>query len=147
MIGNAMIERPDLFRVMFPMVGVLDSVGAALRDPNGPVNWPEFGDPNTEAGFKALVGMSAYQKVKDGTPFPAVMLYHGYNDPRVAVWHSAKMAARLQRASNSGNPVLLNVDYQAGHGVGSAQASVNAQRADILSFMFWQFGKEGWSPR
>jgi prolyl oligopeptidase len=147
MIGNALIERPDLFRVMFPMVGVLDSVGAALRDPNGPVNWPEFGDPNTEAGFKALVGMSAYQKVKDGTPFPAVMLYHGYNDPRVAVWHSAKMAARLQRASSSGNPVLLNVDYQAGHGVGSAQASVNAQRADIVSFMFWQFGMEGWSPQ
>ncbi|MGQ0800680.1 MAG: prolyl oligopeptidase family serine peptidase [Pseudomarimonas sp.] len=147
MIGNALIERPDLFRVMFPMVGVLDSVGAALRDPNGPVNWPEFGDPNTEAGFKALVGMSAYQKVKDGTPFPAVMLYHGYNDPRVAVWHSAKMAARLQRASSSEHPVLLNVDYQAGHGIGSAQASVNAQRADIISFMFWQFGMEGWSPQ
>ncbi|MFO7704331.1 MAG: prolyl oligopeptidase family serine peptidase [Halopseudomonas sp.] len=144
MIGNAMIERPDLFRVMLPMVGVLDSVGAALRDPNGPVNWPEFGDPNTEAGFKALVGMSAYQKVKDGTPFPAVMLYHGYNDPRVAVWHSAKMAARLQRASSSGMPVLLNVDYQAGHGIGSAQASVNALRADILTFMFWQFEMESW---
>ncbi len=147
MIGNAMIERPDLFRVMLPMVGVLDSVGAALRDPNGPVNWPEFGDPNTEDGFKALVAMSAYQKVKDGTPFPAVMLYHGYNDPRVAVWHSAKMAARLQRASSSNNPVLLNVDYEAGHGVGSAQSSVNAQRADIVSFMFWQFGMEGWSPQ
>jgi len=147
MIGNALIERPDLFRVMLPMVGVLDSVGAALRDPNGPVNWPEFGDPNTEAGFKALVGMSAYQKVQDGTPFPAVMLYHGYNDPRVAVWHSAKMAARLQRASSSGHPILLNVDYQAGHGIGSAQASVNAQRADIISFMFWQFGMEGWSPQ
>ncbi len=146
MIGNALVERPDLFRVMFPMVGVLDSVGAALRDPNGPVNWPEFGDPNTEAGFKALVGMSAYQKVKDGTPYPAVMLYHGYNDPRVAVWHSAKMAARLQRASSSDNPVLLNVDYQAGHGIGSAQDSVNAQRADIMSFMYWQFGMEGWSP-
>lgn len=147
MIGNAMVERPDLFRVMFPMVGVLDSVGAALRDPNGPVNWPEFGDPNTEAGFKALVGMSAYQKVQDGTAFPAVMLWHGYNDPRVAVWHSAKMAARLQRASSSGKPVLLNIDYQAGHGVGSAQASVNAQRADLISFMFWQFGMEGWAPR
>jgi len=53
-------------------------VGAALRDPNGPVNWPEFGNPNTEASFKALVGMSAYQKVQDGTSFPAVMLYHGW---------------------------------------------------------------------
>lgn len=146
MIGNAMVERPDLFGVMIPQVGVLDSVGAALRDPNGPVNWPEFGDPNTEEGFKSLVGMSAYHKVKDGTPFPAVMLTHGYNDPRVAVWHSAKMAARLQRATSSGKPVLLNVDYDAGHGVGSAQSSVDAQRADLITFMLWQFGTEGFAP-
>jgi prolyl oligopeptidase len=147
MIGNAMIERPDLFGVMIPAVGVMDSVGAALRDPNGPVNWPEFGDPNTEAGFKSLVGMSAYHKVRDGTAFPAVMLPHGYNDPRVAVWHSAKMTARLQRASRSDNPVLLNVDYDAGHGVGSAQSSINAQRADLISFMLWQFGVEGYEPQ
>ncbi len=147
MIGNAMVERPDLFGVMVPQVGVMDSVGAALRDPNGPVNWPEFGDPNTEAGFKSLVGMSAYHKVKDGTAYPAVMLPHGYNDPRVAVWHSAKMAARLQRASNSGKPVLLNVDYDAGHGVGSSQTSVDAQRADLISFTLWQFGVEGYAPQ
>jgi hypothetical protein len=88
-----------------PQVGVLDSVGAALRDPNGPVNWPEFGDPNTEDGFKSLVGMSAYQKVRDGTPFPAVMLSHGFNDPRVAVWHSAKdggTAATRQQQREAG---------------------------------------------
>lgn len=146
MIGNAMLERPDLFGAMVPQVGVLDSVGAALRDPNGPVNWPEFGDPNTEAGFKALVGMSAYHKVRDGTRFPPVLLMHGYNDPRVAVWHSAKMAARLQRANAGDAPVLLDIDYDAGHGVGSAQSSVNAQRADIISFMLWQFGVEGFAP-
>jgi prolyl oligopeptidase len=147
MIGNAMLERPDLFAVMVPQVGVMDSVGAALRDPNGPVNWPEFGDPNTEAGFKSLVGMSAYHKVRDDTKLPAVMLTHGYNDPRVAVWHSAKMGARLQRASSSGKPILLNIDYAAGHGVGSSQSSVNAQRADLLTFMLWQFGSEGFAPR
>lgn len=146
MIGNAMIERPDLFMVMVPQVGVLDAVGGALRDPNGPVNWPEFGNPNNEDGYKALVGMSAYHKVRDGTRYPAVMLPHGYNDPRVAVWHSAKMAARLQRASTSGRPVLLNVDFDAGHGVGSAQSSINAQRADIIAFMLWQFGVEGYAP-
>jgi prolyl oligopeptidase len=147
LIGNAMIERPDLFAAAMPGVGVLDSVGAALRDPNGPVNWPEFGDPNTEEGFKALVGMSAYHKVEDGTPFPAVMLSHGYNDPRVAVWHSAKMGARLQRASTSGKPVLLNIDYDAGHGIGTAQSSINEERADLISFMLWQFGVEGFAPQ
>ncbi|GAB3371439.1 prolyl oligopeptidase family serine peptidase [Lysobacter rhizosphaerae] len=146
LIGNALIERPDLFGAVMPQVGVLDSVGAALRDPNGPVNWPEFGDPNTEDGFKSLVGMSAYQKVHDGTPFPAVMLSHGFNDPRVAVWHSAKMASRLQHASNSGKPVLLNIDYDSGHGIGSTQSSVNRERADLISFMLWQFGVEGYAP-
>jgi len=146
LISNAMVERPDLFGVMMPAVGVNDSVGAALYDPNGPANWPEFGDPNTEAGFKSLVGMSAYQKVRDGTAFPAVMLPHGYNDPRVAVWHSAKMAARLQRATTSGKPVLLNVDYEAGHGIGSAQSAVNKERADLITFMLWQFGVEGYAP-
>lgn len=147
MIGNAMLERPDLFGVMVPQVGVMDSVGAALRDPNGPVNWPEFGDPNTEEGFKALVGMSSYHKVRDGTKLPAVMLTHGYHDPRVAVWHSAKMGARLQRANSSGKPVLINIDYDAGHGVGSSQSSINAQRADLVTFMLWQFGIEGYAPR
>jgi prolyl oligopeptidase len=147
LIGNALLARPDLFAAAIPSVGVLDSVAAALRDPNGPVNWPEFGDPTTEEGFKALVGMSAYHKVKDGTAYPAVMLTHGFNDPRVAVWHSAKMGARLQRASTSGKPVLLNIDYEAGHGVGTAQSSVNRQRADLISFMLWQFGVEGFAPQ
>src|SRR5690606_7886896 len=96
--------------------------------------------------FKALVGMSAYHKVRDGTRFPPVLLMHGYNDPRVAVWHSAKMAARLQRANAGAAPGLLDIDYDAGHGVGSAQSSVNAQRADIISFMLWQFGVEGFAP-
>jgi len=146
LIGNALIARPDLFAAVMPQVGVLDSIGTALRDPNGPVNWPEFGDPNTEAGFKSLVGMSAYQKVHDGTAFPAVMLSHGFNDPRVAVWNSAKFAARLQRASNSGKPVLLNIDYDAGHGIGSAQSSVNRERADLIAFMLWQFGVDGYAP-
>jgi len=129
-----------------PQVGVLDSIGTALRDPNGPVNWPEFGDPNSEEGFKSLVGMSAYQKVHDGTAFPAVMLQHGFNDPRVAVWNSAKMTARLQRASNSGKPVLLAIDYDSGHGIGSTQSSINRDRADLISFMLWQFGAEGYAP-
>ncbi len=146
LIGNAMIERPDLYRVMFPSVGVMDSVGAALRDPNGPGNWPEFGDPNTEAGFKSLHAMSSFYKVQDGTAYPAVMLIHGVEDPRVAVWQSNKMAARLQRASSSGLPILLRLDYEAGHGVGSTRTQANAERADIISFMLWQFGIDDTAP-
>ncbi len=90
--------------------------------------------------------MSSYYKVEDGTAYPAVMLIHGVEDPRVAVWQSNKMAARLQRASNSGLPVLLRLDYEAGHGVGSTQTQTNAERADIISFMLWQFGVDGYAP-
>ncbi|HRN61044.1 MAG TPA: prolyl oligopeptidase family serine peptidase [Luteimonas sp.] len=146
LIGNAMVERPDLYRVMFPSVGVMDSIGAAIRDPNGPANWPEFGDPNTEDGYRSLHGMSSYQKLRDGTPYPATMLIHGAEDPRVAVWHSNKFAARLQEASNSGLPVLLRLDYEAGHGMGATQSQINAERADLISFMLWQFGDNGFQP-
>lgn len=146
LVGNAFLARPELYRAVIPMVGVLDSVGTALRDPNGPGNWAEFGDPNTEAGFRSLLGMSAYAKVRDGIAYPAVLLTHGFNDPRVAVWNSAKMAARLQQATRSGRPVLLDIDYDAGHGIGSAQSSIDNQRADMITFLLWQFGTPGYAP-
>src|SRR3546814_2646652 len=73
LIGNAMVERPDLYRVIIPDVGWTDALGSAQRDPNGPINWPEFGNPNEEAGYRALHAMSSYQKIKDGTAYPAVM--------------------------------------------------------------------------
>lgn len=146
LVGNAMVERPDLYRVVFPDVGVLDSLGAALRDPNGPGNWPEFGDPNTETGYRSLHAMGSYGKITDGTPYPAVMLIHGVEDPRVAVWQSSKAAARLQQASSSGRPVLLRLDFEAGHGMGSTQSQINTERADLISFMLWQFGQEDFQP-
>ena len=58
--------------------------------PNGPPNVPEFGSVTTEAGFRALYAMDAYQHVVDGTAYPAVMLITGFNDPRVASWELAK---------------------------------------------------------
>jgi prolyl oligopeptidase len=77
------------------------------------------------------------------------MLMHGVNDPRVDVWHSAKMAARLGaavRAIPDANPVLLRLDYDAGHGVGSTRSQRNAELADIYSFLLWQFGEPGFQP-
>ncbi len=86
---------------------------------SGPANIPEFGSVTTEEGFKALYATDAYQHVKDGTAYPAVLLTTGTSDPRVAPWQAAKMTARLQAATSSGKPVLLRVDYDAGHGLGS----------------------------
>jgi prolyl oligopeptidase len=91
--------------------------------------------------FPSLFDMSTYHQIRDGTPYPAIMLVHGINDPRVDVWQSAKAAARLQVASSSGKPILLRLDAQDGHGVGSTAAQRDAMSADIYSFLLWQMGK------
>ncbi|MCA3001555.1 MAG: prolyl oligopeptidase family serine peptidase [Rhodocyclaceae bacterium] len=147
-VGRAMTERPDLFAAVVSSVGLLDAMRMEFT-PNGPPNIPEFGSVKTRDGFEGLLRMSSLHHVKDGTKYPAVMLMHGVNDPRVDVWHSAKMAARLGaavRAIPDANPVLLRLDYDAGHGVGSTRSQRNAELADIYSFLLWQFGEPGFQP-
>jgi prolyl oligopeptidase len=95
------------------------------------------------AEFRALLDMSTYHSVRDGTAYPAVMLVHGVNDPRVPVWESNKTAARLQAGSSSGKPILLRLDMQAGHGIGSTVTQRNSATADQYAFMLWQMGKLG----
>jgi prolyl oligopeptidase len=145
LIGRAITERPDLFGVAIPEVGCLDMVREETT-PNGVPNIPEFGSVRTEEGFKSLYEMSSYHHVVDGTKYPAVMLIHGINDPRVSPWHSAKMAARLQAATASGKPVLLRIDYEAGHGFGTTKKQFQEEMADIWTFLFWQFGVPGFQP-
>jgi prolyl oligopeptidase len=113
---------------------------------SGPANIPEFGTVKTPEGFKALYAMDAYQHVKNGTPYPAVLLTTGLNDPRVAPWQAAKMTARLQAATSSNKPVLLRVDYDAGHGMGSTKSQRDLELADEESFLLWQFGVSGYQP-
>ncbi len=84
--------------------------------------------------------MSPYHHVKDKTPYPAVLLTSGINDPRVPVSQPAKMAARLQAATSSGKPILLRVDYDAGHGLGSTKSQVEAELTDQFAFLVWQLG-------
>lgn len=147
-VGRALTERPDLFAVVVPMVGVLDSIRVELT-PNGPPNVPEFGSVKTEEGFRGLLAMSALHHVQDGVRYPSVLLMHGANDPRVDVWHSTKMAARLQAVASgvaNANPVLLRLDYDAGHGVGSTRSQRNAEAADVYAFALWRFGEPGFVP-
>jgi prolyl oligopeptidase len=144
-IGRSITERPDLFAAAIDGVPMSDTVRTEFT-PNGPPNIPEFGTVKTQDGFKALYEMSAYAHVKDGTAYPAVMLTTGFNDPRVASWQPGKMAARLQAATSSARPVLLRVDYDAGHGFGSTKSQRQVQRADEWSFELWQFGVPGFQP-
>ncbi len=141
LIGRAITERPDLFAVAIPRVGCLNQVRFETT-PNGVNNTPEFGSCETEAGFQALYAMDAFLHVRDEVDYPAMLITHGITDPRVEPWQSAKFAARVQAASASGKPVLLRMDYEAGHGIGSTKTQIIQERADIFAFMMWQFGME-----
>ena len=143
--GGALVRRPDLFAAVVARVPVMDMLRVEFA-PNGPSNIPEFGSVATREGFEALLAMSAYHHVKDGTPYPAVLLTTGYNDPRVEPWQPGKMAARLQQASTSGKPILLRVDFAAGHGRGTTRAQLDEELADIWSFLLWQFGDPAFQP-
>ncbi|MBB5373510.1 prolyl oligopeptidase family serine peptidase [Acidocella aromatica] len=145
-VGRLLTERPELVAAVIDMVGVSDALRSEFS-PNGPPNIPEFGTVKTEEGFHDLLAMDAYQHVHDKVKYPSVLLTTGMNDPRVAPWEPAKMAARLQAATASGNPVLLRVDTDAGHGIGSTRAQRDQETADIMAFVLWRTGDPRYQPK
>ena len=79
--------------------------------------------------------------MKPDVAYPAVLAITGVNDPRVAPWIVAKFIAKLQRSTASGKPVLLRVDFDAGHGLlGSSREQLRAFYTDVYAFLFWQLG-------
>lgn len=143
-MGRALEEAPDLF------AGVIDIVPAAntIRDeftPNGPPNIPEFGSIKTRQGFENLYAMDSIQHVQKGTVYPAIMISTGLNDPRVSPWEPAKFTAALQ-ASGTPNPVLLRIDTEAGHGIGSTKTQGDELSTDWIAFVFWRAGLKEWQP-
>ena len=144
-VGRAMTERPDLF------AAVIDGVGWSnplryVAEQNGYGEEPEWGAISDEAGYRALKSIDSYHAVRDGVAYPAVLLTTGVTDPRVAPFHVAKMTARLQAASKSGKPILLRVDYDAGHGIGSTRAQQDREAADTYAFLLWQTAVAGYQP-
>ena len=137
-IGGAITQHPELFAAALDRVGATNMTRFEITQ-GGPANVPEFGTAGTDEGYKALYAMDAYLHVSDGVAYPAVLVETGVNDPRVASWIPAKMAARLQAASKGG-PVLLRVDFDAGHGMGSTRVQADLLRADEYTFLFWQLG-------
>jgi prolyl oligopeptidase len=89
---------------------------------------------------------AALQLAHVATSYAAVLFAAGADDPRIAPWQMTKMAARVQAATSSKRPVLLRVDYDAGHGLGSSTAQYEAQLADIWSFSLWQMGDRAFQP-
>lgn len=144
-VGRALTERPELF------AAVVDGVGWSnplryVAEQNGYGEEPEWGAIAKEEGYRALKGIDSYQAVRDGVKYPAVLLTTGVTDPRVAPFHVGKMAARLQAASRSGKPILLRVDFDAGHGIGSTRAQQDREAADTYAFLLWQTGVPSYQP-
>jgi prolyl oligopeptidase len=138
-IGGALVRRPELFAAVVAHAPMFDMLRHETMA-SGPANVPEFGTIATADGLEALRAISAFQQVKDGVAYPAVLITAGMNDARVEPWQAGKMAARLQQATTSGKPVLLRVDFDAGHGSGATKAQRAEELADIYSFVLWQFG-------
>jgi prolyl oligopeptidase len=136
-MGQAMNERPELFAAVVSGVGWHNPL-RYVAEQNGYGEEPEWGAINDPAGYRSLKAIDSYQGVKDGVPYPAVLLTTGVTDPRVAPFHPGKMAARLQAASSSGKPVLLRVDFDAGHGMGSTRSQQDQEAADTYAFILAQ---------
>jgi prolyl oligopeptidase len=145
LIGRSMTERPDLFAAAVDGVPCSDTLREETGA-NGPPNIPEFGTVTTEEGFKGLYEMSSYAHVKPGTKYPAILMTAGANDPRVDPWQGAKMAARLQAANASDKPILLRVNYDAGHGITDTISQQVSDWTDIFTFFLWQFGEKDFQP-
>jgi prolyl oligopeptidase len=139
LVGAALTQRPDLFRAVICSVPLLDMVRyhhfliARL--------WiPEYGSAEEPEQFRYLLAYSPYHQVIDGTSYPAVLLTTGASDSRVDPMHARKMAARLQAATASPHPILLRIEFEAGHGIGKPLQKLLEEETDIWSFLFWQLG-------
>lgn len=137
LMGAALTQRPELFRVVASRVGVYDMLRVETT-PNGAFNVTEYGTVTDPAQYRALRDYSPLHNVKTGVKYPSIILATGANDPRVDAWHSKKFAAALQ-ASGSPNPVLLRINAS-GHGMGTALDEVISETADLYTFMFHELG-------
>ena len=146
LIGRAITERPDLWSAANVAVGI-DNPIRMLAAENGANQKAELGDPDTEAGFRSILEMDPYQHVKPGSAYPATIFTVGLNDRRVAPWMTGKMAAAMQAATTSGKPVLIRVEGDAGHGIGSTRDQASTQLADVYSFFLAAAGDPNFQPR
>ena len=136
LVPPAALKNPGVFSGLVARVAVSNASRLGLA-PNGANQFDEMGDPNTPEGFAALLAQDAYHLSATATDLPDTLLTVGLNDKRVAPWMSAKFAARAKARFGERRTILLRADSDAGHGVGSAEASRQAERADIFTFA-WQ---------
>lgn len=140
LVGAAMTQRPGLFKVALPAVGVLDML--RYHKFTAGAGWAyDYGtaDDNAEM-FNYLHTYSPYHALKAGTAYPATMVTTADHDDRVVPAHSFKFAARLQEYHTGPNPVLIRIETKAGHGAGKPTAMIIAEQADKWAFLFQNTG-------
>ena len=140
LVGACMAQRPDLFRVAVPEVGVMDM----LRYHKFTIGWNWASDYGTSEDskemFEYLYGYSPLHNLKPGTAYPATLVTTADHDDRVVPAHSFKFAATLQECHQGNNPVLIRIDTKAGHGGGKPLAKVLEEQADIYGFIMYNMG-------
>lgn len=139
LVGACLTQRPDLYAVAIPQVGVLDM----LRYHKFTVGWGwvvEYGSSDKEEDFKYLIKYSPLHNVKQGTCYPATMITTADHDDRVVPAHSFKFAAELQEKQSCDKPTLIRIDVKAGHGAGKPTSKVIEEAADIWAFTLWNMG-------
>ncbi|MEG0888902.1 MAG: prolyl oligopeptidase family serine peptidase [Bacteroides sp.] len=137
LVGACMTQRPDLFKVAIPQVGVMDM----LRYHKFTIGWNWASDYGTSADskemFEYLKAYSPLHNLKPGTKYPATMVTTADHDDRVVPAHSFKFAATLQECNDGTNPTLIRIDSKAGHGAGKPMAKVLEEQADIYGFIMY----------
>lgn len=138
LVGAVINQRPDLFKVAIPQVGVMDM----LRFHKFTIGWnwiAEYGSSEQPEHFKNLYAYSPIHNIKEGVNYPAVLITTADHDDRVVPAHSFKYAATLQEKYKGNNPVLIRVDVNSGHGASNLKKALETT-ADIYSFIFYNMG-------
>ena len=140
LVGATMTMRPDLAKVAFPGVGVLDML--RYNKFTAGAGWSyDYGtaEDNKEM-FEYLKSYSPVHQVKKGVCYPSTMIITSDHDDRVVPAHSFKFGAELQEKQSCSNPVLVRIEVNAGHGAGRSTDQVIGENADLLSFALYEMG-------
>lgn len=140
LVGACMTQRPELFAVAVPQVGVLDM----LRYHKFTIGWGWAVDYGTvedsEEMFRYLIGYSPLHSLKEGVTYPATLVMTADHDDRVVPAHSFKFAAELQHCNSGVNPTLIRIDSKAGHGAGRPRHKIVDEKTDMFSFVMYNLG-------
>jgi prolyl oligopeptidase len=140
LVGAVMNQRPELFKVALPAVGVMDM----LRFHKFTIGWnwiADYGSSDNPEEFKALYAYSPLHNIRTGVNYPATLITTADHDDRVVPAHSFKYAATLQEkaAASTTNPLLIRIETKSGHGASSTAKALEIT-ADIYAFLLHNLG-------